>query len=221
MHVDLQPARTCVFALAAGRTSRHEAGTVDLYAEASAAAWQGDVSPAQAQAPGLPPGPAFRSAPSQPGASQPGGLPTTGSTPTTTGSISMEQTLPYRPVLPAVRPAVVRLPQMRPPAPHTPPDHMQPQLQPNQHVTHADFAHARPDMSGAATQLQASVSAAHGANITPTGSETGAQHSNQLSRHSTMPSAMLNKTGAAHRALAAPEPYSQLPRSRYAHPVMI
>lgn len=204
---------------ATGRTSRHEAGAVDLYAEASAAAWQEDNGPARAPRPGSLPGPGSRSAPSQPSVAQPrsGDLPTTGSTSPITGSTpKVEQTLPHRPVLPAVRSALAMLPQPQDPALLTPLDHPQLQPQPNQRVTHAAFCQARSNTGRAATQLQATVNGGYGTSRTPLGSENGTELSNPSSRHSTLPSATLDETGAAHRSLAAPEHHLQLPRSRLA-----
>lgn len=201
-----------MFASAAGRTSRIEAGPVDLYAAAAAAAWQVEDGSALAPGHGGLPGPGSRSAPNQSSLSQPrsGSLPRTGSTPTT------EHSLPHRPIPPAPRPAHVRLAQPHPPV--TPPDqsHQQVQaavLQPNHHITHAASSHARSDASDGAARLQSAVSGDHRTSMTLRGSEGAAQQSNQLYRQSTLP---LNGTSAAQRSFAASEHDSQLPRSRYA-----
>lgn len=210
----------CLLALAAGRTSRNEAGPVDLYAEAAAAAWQAEGNSASASAPGVLPGPASRSAPNGSSALQPSvsdtgpsgshtGPPNAGSTPAT------EQTLPYRPVPSAPRPAAhARLAQARPP--FTPPNqsHQQVQadaLQPNHQ---AASAHARSDTVDGAARLQSTVNVGHSTSLTLSGGESAAKQCNQLSGQSALPSVTLNGTSAAQQSFAAFDSCPQLPRSR-------
>lgn len=200
-------------ASAAGRTSRNVAGPVDLYAEATAAAWQAEGGPALAAAPGAPPGPIPRSAPNQNSALQPSRSDTGPSG--AGGSSATEQTLPYRPVPQAPRSAAhARLTQARPP--FTPPhqSHQQVQAAALQPSHQAAAAHARSDVGDGAARLQSALDGGRSTGMTPRGSESAAQHSNQLSGQFALPSATLLGTGAAHRSPAAPDHHLQLSRSR-------
>ena len=212
------PYSDVLLALAAGRTSRNEAGPVDLYAEVAAAAWQAEGGAASASAPGMLPDPASISAPNASSAIQPSrsdtgpsrsqtGAPRAGDTPAT------DQTLPYRPVPSAVRPAAhARLAQAR--APFTPPNqsHQQVQaasLQPNHQ---AASAHAGSQAADGAAHLQSTFNG-HSTSMTPRGSESAAKQSHQLSGQSALPPVTLNRISAAQRLIAA-DNCPQLPRSR-------
>ena len=201
-----------VLALAAGRTSRNEAGPVDLYAEAAAAAWHAEGGSASASAPGVLPGPASVSAPNASSALHPSrsqtAAPRAGDAPAT------DQTLPYRPVPSAPRPAAhARLAQAR--SPFTPPNqpHQQVQaaaLQPNHP---AASAHAGSAAADGAAHLQSTVNGGQSTSMTTRGSGGAAKQSNQLSGQSALPAVTLNGTSAAQRAFAA-DNCPQLPRSR-------
>lgn len=116
---------------AAGRTSRNEAGPVDLYAEASAAAWQSQNQPPAGQSSnpqphtGTRPGPSHTDAPQ----TQPGPVSRAGQ-PNVTMS-SAQPTAPARPGSTVSHQTVLRPSQSN--TPSTPPDQLQQQQQVTNH----------------------------------------------------------------------------------------
>jgi hypothetical protein len=112
---------------AAGRTSRNEAGPVDLYAEASAAAWQSQSQPPAGQSSnpqphtGTRPGPSHTDAPQ----TQPGPVSRAGQ-PNVTMS-SAQPTAPARPGSTVYHQTVLRPSHSN--TPFTPPDQLQQQQQ--------------------------------------------------------------------------------------------
>lgn len=197
------------FVFAAGRTSRNEAEPTDLYAEASAAAWQAEDSSAVPST-GLQQGPSERPATNHSAAAQPTALQGNGSL---AGTLAANQTISAQGALHG------RLTQSRPP--FTPPGQLQPQQQVQagaEQPSHQSVAPARPTsgLHGASAQLQSAVNTHHGPNIRPAADEASVQQSNQMLRQPTLPLSFSSRSSTTQPCFAASHQPSVLPRSRYA-----
>ena len=208
-----------LLALAAGRTSRNEAGPVDLYAAAAAAAWQAEGGSASASAPAVLPGPASISAPHASSVLHPARSDTWSSRsqtgpPRAAGTPAAEQTLPCRPVPLAPRPAAhARLVQARPL--FMPPHQSQQQVQaaPLQPNDQAASVHAGSEAVDGAARLQSTANGGHSTSITSRDSGSAAKQSHQPSGQSALPPVTLNGTRSAQLSFAA-DNCQQLPRGR-------